>query len=105
MSCEIFTGMVNFRISATVTNCATGLAMDISTSSAQQFVIIKPSGENDTVGATFTTDGTDGKIYYDSVADTFDEPGTYRCQALITYVDGTIYRSDAKTFRVNRSLA
>ena len=39
-------------------------AVDISSASTKQIIIKKPSGTKMTKSATFSSDGSDGKIYY-----------------------------------------
>ena len=42
-------------------------AVDISGASTKQIIIKKPSGETLTNSASFNSDGTDGKIYYNAI--------------------------------------
>jgi len=100
MACEttkIRVGSINVRITFEIQEDC--LPLDISTASSKTIVIRKPDGINITVAAIFSTDGTDGLIYYDSVNGDFDSAGTYKVQAIIIIGSGT-YPSDIKTFSV-----
>tara|TARA_R100001244_G_C5106332_1_gene120042 strand:- start:104 stop:412 length:309 start_codon:yes stop_codon:yes gene_type:complete len=78
-------------------------AVDISTASTKQIIIKKPSGTKITEAATFSTNGSDGKIYYSTVADDLDETGSYKLQGKVIISDGTFY-TDITTFKVHRNL-
>ena len=78
-------------------------AVDVSTASTKQIIIKKPSGTKITATATFSTDGSDGKIYYSTVADDLDETGSYKLQGKVIISDGTFY-TDITTFKVHRNL-
>tara|TARA_Y100000310_G_C20365020_1_gene660753 strand:+ start:71 stop:379 length:309 start_codon:yes stop_codon:yes gene_type:complete len=78
-------------------------AVDVSTASTKQIIIKKPSGTKITATATFSTDGSDGKIYYSAVADDLDETGSYKLQGKVIISDGTFY-TDITTFKVHRNL-
>lgn len=58
-------------------------AIDISTASTKQIKIWKPSGELITGTASFETDGSDGNIYYKTVAGDLDEEGWYKFRAYV----------------------
>ena len=74
-----------------------------SATSTKQIIFTKPSGTKMTKSASFNNDGTDGKIYYTSVADDLDEIGTYEIQGKVVITDGTFY-TDIQTFKVHRNL-
>lgn len=78
-------------------------AVDISSASTKQIIIKKPSGTKMTKSATFSNDGSDGKIYYSSIADDLDETGSYKLQGKVIISDGTFY-TDITTFKVHRNL-
>ena len=77
--------------------------VDISTASTKQIIIKKPSATKITATATFSTNGSDGKIYYSTVADDLDETGSYKLQGKVIIDDGTFY-TDITTFKVHRNL-
>jgi hypothetical protein len=74
-------------------------ALDISGATTKQIIIDKPDGTNLTRGATFTTDGKDGKLYYLTVAGDLDQAGDYRAQSYII-IPGFNGYSSATTFTV-----
>ena len=78
-------------------------AVNISSATTKQLIIKKPSGTKLTKTATYSTDGADGKIYYNTVADDLDEAGTYKLQGKVVISDGTFY-TDITTFKVYRNL-
>ena len=78
--------------------------LDISTSTAKSIIIRKPNGEILTVTATFLTDGSDGKIYYDTVSGDLDQSGMYKIQGSLLINSG-IYKSSVKMFRVECNLS
>lgn len=77
--------------------------LDISGATSKSIVVKKPSGESNTYTASFYTDGSDGKIYYNTVSGDLDEVGLYKVQALVVLSGGT-YRSDIKKFRVRDNI-
>jgi hypothetical protein len=65
------------------------VAVNISGVTTKNIVITKPDGTTVlTCAASFTTDGTDGKIQYVTVADDLDQPGTYLIQADLAFIGG-----------------
>jgi methionine-rich copper-binding protein CopC len=78
-------------------------AVNISSASTKEIIIQKPSGTKITATATFDSDGTDGKIYYVTVADDLDEAGSYKLQGKVIISDGTFY-TDITSFKVHRNL-
>ena len=78
-------------------------AVNISSATTKQLIIKKPSGTKLTKTAAYSTDGTDGKIYYNTVVDDLDEAGTYKLQGKVVISDGTFY-TDITTFKVHRNL-
>ena len=78
-------------------------AVDISGATTKQIIIQKSSGTKITASTTFSTDGTDGKMYYTTVADDLDEAGSYKLQGKVIISDGTFY-TDITTFKVHRNL-
>tara|TARA_Y100000994_G_scaffold246549_2_gene250084 strand:- start:151 stop:459 length:309 start_codon:yes stop_codon:yes gene_type:complete len=78
-------------------------AVNISSATTKQLIIKKPSGTKLTKAAAYSTDGADGKIYYNTVADDLDEAGTYKLQGKVVISDGTFY-TDITTFKVYRNL-
>ena len=78
-------------------------AVDISSASTKQIIIQKPSGTKVTASTSFSSDGTDGKMYYNVVADDLDEAGSYKLQGRVIISAGTFY-TDITSFKVYRNL-
>lgn len=67
--------------------------VDISSASSLEFIIRKPDTTKHTKTGSLYTDGTDGKMYYASVAGDFDRPGKYKVQGKVTMNSGVYYTS------------
>ena len=78
-------------------------AVDVSGATTKQVLFRKPDGTVVANDAEFTTDGTDGKIQYTSVADDLDTVGQWHIQARVTLPAGT-WRSDVGVFQVHENL-
>ena len=61
-----------------------GSPVDISAATTRNLCFRAPSGGDKVLSATFYTDGTDGRIYYDTEAVTLDENGSWRVSGHIT---------------------
>lgn len=88
--------VVTFRVTVTDQD---GSAVDVSGASTKQIKLRKPSGTVLTKTASFTTDGSDGKIEYQTANTDLDVAGVWGIQA---YVVGTGYENStrADSFRV-----
>ena len=80
-----------------------GVVQDISAATTKEIILQNPNGVSYTYTAALFTDGTDGKIYYDTLAGELDIAGTWKTQAKIILNGGT-YRSSVSSFRVNSNL-
>ena len=80
-----------------------GTALDISTATTKQILIVKPSMTKLTKSAVFVTDGTDGMIEYVTIANDLDELGTYNIQGYIV-MSGWAGHSEVKQFKVYSNL-
>tara|TARA_Y100000310_G_scaffold318630_1_gene372953 strand:- start:433 stop:741 length:309 start_codon:yes stop_codon:yes gene_type:complete len=98
---EIHINDVGTKFLVTVTDGTS--AVNISSASTKQLIFKKPSGTKLTKTAVFNTDGTDGKMYYNAIADDLDETGSYKLQGKVIISDGTFY-TDITTFKVYRNL-
>ena len=78
-------------------------AVDISSATTKQIIIKKPSGTKVTANTAFSTDGTDGKMYYNAGDGDLDEAGSYKLQGKVVISDGTFY-TDITSFKVHRNL-
>lgn len=72
----IYVGDVGTTLELTVKNAA-GTVQDISTASTKQIIITSPSGVTLTKTASFTTNGTDGKIKYVTISGDISAPGEW----------------------------
>ena len=60
-----------------------GAVVNVSGASTKQIKIKKPDGTTLAKGATFTTDGTDGKVQYVVESGVFSQPGLYEFRAYL----------------------
>ena len=86
-----------------VTILEDGSVVDISSASSLQIIIKKPDATTLTKTGVFTTDGTDGKMQYVSIAGDFDQSGNYRIQGKVDISGGT-YSSSVGSFKVHCNL-
>lgn len=104
MTCigEIHVDDVGTRFLATIKdeNCT---VIDISTATVKNIIFQKPDGTKVTKTASFLTDGSDGKIYYDSIADDIDQRGMWQLQGYIE-MSGATWYSNTYSFKVSRNL-
>lgn len=80
------------------------VAVDVSGASTKTIYIKKPSGTVLTKTASFTTDGTDGKIEWTTVSNDLDEAGEYQLQGYLVLASWT-GKTDIATFVVDDVLA
>ena len=75
-----------------------GTAIDVSTASVKYIYFADPDGDKVCKTAAFTTDGTDGKIQYTTIAGDIDEVGTWLVQGYVETSLGKFYteRGDFK---------
>ena len=99
---EIHVGDVGTILERTVTDG--GVAVDISTASVRQFILRKPSGAAATKTAAFSTDGSDGKLRYVTVADDLDQAGQWSLQVYLEMTAGK-WHSDVAVFDVYPNLS
>lgn len=103
MSCGIHQNDVGTVITINIVDCDDD-AIDISSAGTKQIIFKKPSGSLLTKDASFSTDGTDGKIKYVGASGDFDEIGSWKVQAYIV-VGSYSWKSSFETFRVYRNLS
>jgi len=77
--------------------------VDISSATVKQIKLYKPSGTVVTKTASFTTDGTDGKLEYTCTTSDLDEVGTWQSQVYLE-MSGWTGHSDKQTFQVYDNL-
>lgn len=101
MSLEIHEGDIGTKLLVTITD--DGNIVDVSPATSLSIFIKKPNGTVLTKPATLETDGTDGKIYYVTVAGDLDKAGIYKIQGKVTFVTGTYY-TNTSSFKVHCNL-
>lgn len=83
------------------------LGTDISSATVKQINFKKGGGS--ILGpktATFTTDGTDGLMYYDTVSGDLDEPGNWQVEPHIKDAGPTFeYKGQTASFTVDAELS
>lgn len=70
--------------------------VDIQAALTKTIVFEKPDGTTMEKTATFTTDGTDGKLEYAVTTGDLDQAGVWRYYAKITYSGGSRRTSEAE---------
>ncbi len=77
-----------------------GVVVDVSSAAGTKNIIfVAPDGTRDTQGASFTTNGTDGKIQYVTQAGVMDQVGEWQIQGYVVITAGSFY-SEVKRFCV-----
>jgi len=102
MSCGIHQNDIGTTLVVTIVDCNDS-AIDISTADSMQIILKKPSGTNLTKTASFTTDGSDGKIQYVIADGDMDEIGTWKIQGVVT-IGAYTWHSNFESFKVYRNL-
>lgn len=74
-------GAVGLRLVCVLQEGSTDL--DISAATTLEICLRAPSGADKTLTATFVNTGTDGKIYFDTLAGTLDELGKWKVSARV----------------------
>ncbi len=101
---EANVGDVNLIIELQVVNPDTIVAIDISTASTKEIYLARPDGTVLTKTATFTTDGTDGKIQFATASGDFTVSGPYTVQAHVVW-GGNDRKTSKRMFEVEEPLA
>lgn len=103
MTDEIHVGDVGTVLEITILDNDTLLALDISSATEKEINLKAPDGEKTQHTATFTNDGSDGKIEYTTISGDIDEAGLWRIQGKVILPGGVFY-SDIDSFVVEDSL-
>ena len=82
-------GDLGVVLEAEIVNSA-GSSIDVSAATTKELRLRKPDKTEATVTAVFTTDGTDGKVRYVSLAATFDVLGEWAYQARVVMPSQTL---------------
>ena len=98
---EIHKGDIGTRFLITIID--NNLPSPLETATTKEIIFKKPNNDIITKTAIFYTDGTDAKIYYDSIADDLDEIGDWRLQVSLIFPDGA-WKSDVEVFVVHSNL-
>jgi hypothetical protein len=101
MASEIHENDVGTKLLVTITD--DGQVVDISSALALSIFIRKPDGTILNRTGTLETDGTDGKMYYLTVAGDLDVAGTYKLQGQVVLLTGSYYTNTAN-FKVHCNL-
>lgn len=101
MSCEIHVNDIGTRFLATIKDCDE--VVNVSGAPYLNFTFKKPDDSLITRSASIYTNGTDGKIYYDTVAGDLDQAGLYKLQGQVALASGTFY-TDIYNFKVHCNL-
>jgi len=105
MTDEIRVGQVGFTFIITFKNAVTGAVINVSTASTKKITFRKASGTAMTKTASFTTDGSDGKIQWTTTLEAeLSESGDWTMQGKVVMA-GATYRTSMIIFRVAANLA
>lgn len=96
MAADLHFGDIGTIIRLTITD-ESGVVVDVSSASVKQVLMRSPScADCDAHTATFTTNGTDGKIQYTTVSGDLHATGTWQIQGKVTISTGTWHSSIAE---------
>ena len=101
MASEIHVNDIGTRFLATIKD--DDVVVNVSGASLINMIFKKPNDQVVYKSASLLTNGTDGKIYYDTVAGDLDEAGQYKLQGKVALSSGTYY-TDIYTFQVHCNL-
>jgi hypothetical protein len=78
--------------------------VDVSSATVTKTItFVAPDGTSTVQSATFTTDGTDGKIQYVTQAGDMDQVGQWKLQGIVVITAGT-FKSEIKLFCVEANV-
>lgn len=100
----IHNGDVGTVVTLTIYEDDETTVVDVSAAATKTIYVKKPSGTKDSWTASFTTDGSDGKIYYTTTTGDIDETGTWLVQGYVE-IGTSKYYSTRESFRVLPNLA
>ena len=98
---EVRVGDIGTRFKVTLKDGAS--VVSISSATTKQIILKKPDGTKLTKSATFSSDGTDGIMYYDTVSGDLDVAGVWKLQGKVVLTAGT-FSTDIYSFKVHRNL-
>ena len=74
--------------------------VDISGANTKNLIFMKPDKSTASNAGTFTSDGTDGKLYWDSTTGFLTPIGDWQWQGHVAWAGGDSWRSSMANFRV-----
>jgi hypothetical protein len=77
--------------------------LNLSNANNISIIFQKPDGTDLTKTASLTTNGTDGKIKYTTVAGDLDQIGTWQIQARVDF-GASVFSTDIQKFKVYRNI-
>ncbi len=101
MACQIHQGDIGTRFIFTIQDCD-GI-VDLSNALNINILFKSPDDEISTKIGAVLTDGTDGKVYYDTVEGDLDQAGIWKVQAKVSFATG-LFSTDIHTFKVHCNL-
>ena len=101
MASQIHVNDVGTKFLATIKD--DGVVVDISSAISITMMFKKPDDEVVEKSGTLDSSGTDGKVYYTTIARDLDEAGLYKLQAKVVLSTGTYY-TDIYSFKVHCNL-
>lgn len=104
MTCQIHVGDIGTKLIVTITDCDTGLPINISGATVKKIKLTLPDLSVVEKTAVFSSDGTDGKIEYATIASDLSQAGRWKIQGYI--VDGAFTNnSEVAEFLVHSNLS
>lgn len=103
MTAEIHVNDIGTRFQATIKD-ETVAVVDVSSATTLEMVFNKPDGTPVVKTAELLAGGTDGVIYYDTIASDLDQTDSWRVQGYAALDADHIYHSDIHVFRVYPNL-
>jgi len=97
-------GDVGVTITITIKDSVTLAAKNISNATVKKFYVKDLTGVTSEKTAIFTTDGSDCKLYYVTLATDFASAGTYRIQAYVELSTGVKLRSTVVEIEVGTNV-
>lgn len=94
------TTLNDLGVSIQITIEENGAVVDISTATALEIILTKPTGAQSTKTAALYTDGSDGILQYSTVSGDIDQVGIWGYQAKITFSPTQVYYSGKSEFTV-----
>ena len=102
MASEIHVNDVGTKFLITVKD--SGVVVNVSGANVLQIDFRKPDDSIFSRSGTIYTDGSDGKIYYNTIAGDLNEAGNWKIHGKISPSGGGTYYTDIHTFKVHRNL-